>query len=558
MRIHRLYKTAALCTIGSFFFLGLLVWNAVAVDQPDQLDSIYVDEVNMIRGELVSLKVYSLTRVNIADSQIADISEADDQKILLRGNSVGQTALFIWDEHGKRTIMVYVYNQNLDLVKNRIEKLLKDVDIYEIKLEKNEREGKVVAYGEVPPYKRIQYDQVMGAFSEDVLDLVKDAEGETLVQIDMQVTEMSTSISKSLGIEWSTGKQTVSGNTVTTTSGGTFAPTYMEIMPSLEPGVKDYFKIGQFQRSIDSALVTKINALIQEGKARLLSKPKLVVVSGQEASFLVGGEVPVRTTTSSGGGVTQENVSFKSYGISMTVTPTIRKSKISIDLSVEVSDIDAANAVGNDVAFTTRSAQTQLNLDDGETIVLAGLIKSNRNTAVKRVPFVSDIPIIGLLFRSKSTVTPDTDLEMVIALTPHVLGDQENTAVSSSAGTSTEQKLPVSGGNLPDKIPTQYLGIPKEMAQYVSEVQRKISQAIIYPSEAQQYGWEGTVKVGMLILNDGTLVFALVKESSGHEIFDEVALNTAKQLAPFSAFPSDTDLQELNVTIPIVYSLKKN
>jgi len=62
----------------------------------------------------------------------------------------------------------------------------------------------------------------------------------------------------------------------------------------------------------------------------------------------------------------------------------------------------------------------------------------------------------------------------------------------------------------------------------------------------------------VLILNDGTLAFALVKESSGHEIFDEVALSTTKRLAPFAAFPPDTDLQELNVTIPIVYSLRNN
>ena len=96
------------------------------------------------------------------------------------------------------------------------------------------------------------------------------------------------------------------------------------------------------------------------------------------------------------------------------------------------------------------------------------------------------------------------------------------------------------------------------MTGYVRDVQQKISLTIVYPPEAEQYGWEGTVKVGMLILKDGTLAFALVKESSGRDIFDEIALNTARNAAPFLAFPSDTDLQELNVTIPIVYSLNKN
>jgi protein TonB len=96
------------------------------------------------------------------------------------------------------------------------------------------------------------------------------------------------------------------------------------------------------------------------------------------------------------------------------------------------------------------------------------------------------------------------------------------------------------------------------MTGYVRDVQQRISQSIVYPREAKQYGWEGTVKVGVMILDDGTLAFALVKESSGHDIFDEAALNTTRQLAPFQAFPSDTDLQELNITIPIVYSLTNN
>ena len=77
---------------------------------------------------------------------------------------------------------------------------------------------------------------------------------------------------------------------------------------------------------------------------------------------------------------------------------------------------------------------------------------------------------------------------------------------------------------------------------------------VIYPDGLTQQV-QVLLGLGVLILNDGTLAFALVKEASGHTVFDEIALNAAKKLAPFSAFPSDTDLQELNITIPIVYSL---
>jgi TonB family protein len=301
---------------------------------------------------------------------------------------------------------------------------------------------------------------------------------------------------------------------------------------------------------------------VQEGKARVLSKPKLVVKSGKEATFLVGGEIPIRTTTFSGS-TSQENVSFKEFGISMSITPTIKKEHIDIIMNLEVSEVDAstASSVSEDVAFSTRSASTHLYLEDSQTIVLAGLIKHSESVTQKKVPFVSDIPVFGLLFRSKSNPVADLDQELVVALTPYILPQMnpfDDREKSTDANGSVAQQ-----GSEARKISRRqaapyYLGVPKEMTEYVHGVQQRISQAIVYPHEAKRYGWEGTVKLGMLILKDGTLAFALIKESSGHEIFDELALNTAKELAPFLAFPSDTDLQELNVTIPIVYSLSTN
>ncbi len=102
-----------------------------------------------------------------------------------------------------------------------------------------------------------------------------------------------------------------------------------------------------------------------------------------------------------------------------------------------------------------------------------------------------------------------------------------------------------------------YAGIPPEMADYVRNVQQKISESIVYPKEARENGWQGTVKLGVMILHDGTLAYAMVKESSGFDLFDQYAVSTAKNVAPYDSFPSNTNLQELNVTIPIVYSIGK-
>ncbi len=604
-----------------FFVAGLCLVAASRVGA-GEIDTATVKEVYMIKGELVNLKAEGLERISVTHPEVADIIKADEEEILMVGQSVGQTALFVWDSQGKRSLTVHVFSQDLELVKERLASLFKAADISEAALEIDGREGKVVVSGDIPKHKKEQFDQIVEKFGDDVLSFAKDEEIDDLVQIDVQITELSTTLSKSLGVDWSTGTQTVSGNTVTTASSGGFTPTYGEIMPSLDGSIGDYFKIGQFQRSVSSALIAQINALLEQGKARILSRPKLVVKSGQEASFLVGGEIPIRTSTttlSGGTGEVSETVTFKEYGISMTITPEINKEKIDITLNIEISDIDSANAVGDDVAFTTRSAQTKLYLDHGQTIILAGLIKQNRSVRVTKVPFLGDVPILGFLFRNKSTPTDDQDQELVISLTPTVLQKNRGKVPVVARKTITEATLAqdevqkekdpvtqeaeldlppiqqsdvpapalaeaalqeaaadattssVAESVIPDVIDAQALpepvaltasasaaGSPSNIDEYVRAVQQKIAQSIVYPQEAERSGWEGTVKLSLLILSDGTLATAMVRESSGHEIFDEHTLNIVKKLAPYASFPSSVDLQELNVTIPVVYSLKKN
>jgi TonB family protein len=93
------------------------------------------------------------------------------------------------------------------------------------------------------------------------------------------------------------------------------------------------------------------------------------------------------------------------------------------------------------------------------------------------------------------------------------------------------------------------------MVTYIQSLQDSIAQRIVYPEKARRYGWEGTVKLALHLFRDGTLASASIRESSGYELFDEEALNLVKNLAPYSAFPSEAALQELTVTVPIVYNL---
>ncbi len=529
----------------------LLLFNLITISG---VDNVYAEEgssneeISMIRGELRPFPVANLTRISIADPDIVDLADIEDENILLIAKDIGVTAVFIWEEETKKTIMVKVSGQDLVDIKNRITKLLYLAEIDSIDVTVNKKEARVILSGEVHKDKRDLLDDIIIQFEDDIINLTQEERIEDLIQVDMRITELNTSLSKQLGIDWVTG---------TSSEGTPFQLVYQEDFPDLDGSVSDYFKIGQFSRTSSSILSAQINALIEEGKGKILSEPKLVVKGGEEASFLVGGEIPITTTTVSDGASTEE-VEYKQYGVGMTITPEIRnETQIDLLLDVEISDIDASNSTANDVAFVTRTASTSLILENGETNILAGLIRQQESENIRKIPFAHKIPVLGALFRSTRKVTPDLDQELVIAMTPKILAYSKKKQKRMAAANKVKKEKDV----LKKKVKSlrsarpYYPGIPKAMHGYIRQVQDKISNAAGYPQEAEIYGWQGTVKLDLLILNDGTLAFAIVKESSGHQLIDEYAVAAAKDIAPFDKFPSEADLQELNVTIPIVYSL---
>lgn len=594
----------ALCILTFLFILSTISVSAKdeVIEKKDALDSLSLQEVNMVEGELVTLAVYNLTRISVTNPEVADIVDADIDELLVIARKVGQTALFLWDDQGKRTIMINVLKQDLDIVKNRIRRLLESAAIENVKMEVNDKEGKVVVSGDVAEKKQELFNQILDPFRDNVIVLTSQEEIRDLVQIDMQITEVNETLTKNMGVDWST-PVTDSGGNVTDTQVLTFG--YAESLPSgTIDNVGDIFKLGDFART--NSILTRVNALIAEGKGKILSQPKLVVVSGEEASFLVGGEIPIKSTTLVDSGASQENFEFKDYGVSMTVTPEIIGKKIDILLNVEITDIDSANQVGDTVAFLKRTAQTHLFLDNQQTIVLAGLIRSTESETLKRVPFLSKIPIAGALFRNRGTNVPNQDQELIISLTPTVLSSQgdiilakekeaapqekKDTAHRADMGQAVkileekeidmdaegeltdemieamieelESETMLEGERLAQKGSLGQKNFKVEdvdaLHQYIRGIQEDISNAITYPAEAEGMGWEGTVKVGLLILNDGTLALSTIRESSGNEIFDNSAINTVNRLAPFKAFPPTVDQQEIAITVPIVYNFNND
>jgi len=508
---------------------------------PTGVDSLYIDEIYLLQGELENIRVYSLTRLSLENPSVVDIVKADDKEILIIAKAVGKTALFVWDENGKRSITIQVLEQDLNYLKQRIDKLLASANLKGIKADINESEGKILLTGNIQKNEKETLNSVLQQLNnKSYLNLVKEDDRRDLIQIDMLITELNATLIQSLGINWSTS---------TAASTGSFNVDYTETPPSDKGGsIQDLLRIGEFARG--NYFTATLNAYIQEGLGRVISKPKLVVENKEKAKINVGGQYPIKSSTTNEG-VTSETIEFKDYGVILDIQPEIIDNRIEVKMKMEISDIDTSITTDDGVPFTTTTAETKVYLEDQQTIVIAGLIKKSDSNTVTRVPFISKIPIIGEVFKNRSR--PNSDKELVITLKPTILTDYQKADTKKIANeeTVTAQE------DVVNKVPfNESKNIPPAMIDYVKAIQDKIAQSIQYPPEAKEYGWQGTVKIGMLVNNDGTLSYALINESSGFDIFDEDAVDTVKRLAPFEPFPGGVTLEDLNIIIPIAYNTK--
>ena len=165
------------------------------------------------------------------------------------------------------------------------------------------------------------------------------------------------------------------------------------------------------------------DVLKQNNLGRVLAEPNLVTTSGTEASFLAGGEYPIPVPQSGVGGGTTITIDYKKFGVQLAFTPTVLdEGKIAMKVSPEVSDLDFANAITTNgfviPALSTRRMSTHLEVKDGQTFAMAGLLKDEDRNVVSKFPLVGDVPILGNLFRSSNWQKQQT--ELVVLVTPHI------------------------------------------------------------------------------------------------------------------------------------------
>ncbi len=506
-------------------------------------------ELKLFLGENKIISVSNPTRVVIGNPAVIDVAGVTKEEITVVSKAVGKTTLVFWDNFGEQSYDVKVFAKDIDEIKRRIDKMLAKLDLPEVYTQSEEDEGKVFLLGRVKTAQdRERIKTTLTDLIKDTVDLIQVREESSIIDIDVLVFEISKDAENTLGFSWP--------NSITFTEPAGRWTTLANVPDAI-------FRIANWNQGTTSGatqLSMTIDALAAEGKAEILSRPRLTCQSGKEAELLVGGEKPVFTTNVASAGGTGTTVEYKEYGIKLNIKPTVSDDKkIKLGLKVEISEAGNAETIGSASAPTAkaypmskRNVSTELFLDNGQTLAIGGLIKRKDEEDTSRVPFFGDIPILGAAFRKKSTKegggrTSRGNTELFITLTPKIVSD-DKPAKRIESKEQVKDEFVSWRGNTNIKI-------SGPVGEYANIIQERIAENITYPAAAKSAGFQGTVKLNLHLSYTGTLLDVSIKSSSGYDILDQYAIDVARSVASYPPFPSSIQEKELYVEIPVSYRL---
>ncbi len=360
-------------------------------------------------------------RFSVSNPEIAEAVLVTPDQVLVNGKAFGQVNFIAWEQTGGQFLVFDVYvRANLSLLDSQIRALFPKDDI-----RLSQANGSVVISGSVANATTAsQVQSVIEAANFKVVNMltspVTDA---TQIQLQVRVAEVNRNRLRDYGTSFSsgppggTGGYWNSGNGPSVLGDTTTSPAGAIIDTIIQPALNLFV----FNRQINTGAMLRL--MRQEGAFRELAEPNLIAMNGQQASFLAGGEfpVPVLQMGQQGSGIT---IMWKEYGIRLNFKPTIiDEDHIRLELEPEVSTIDFATGVRFNgfvvPALRTRRAKTGVELRDGQSFALAGLLDNNETKTLSRIPIVSDIPVIGALFKSKSFEKKET--ELMFFVTAHMV-----------------------------------------------------------------------------------------------------------------------------------------
>jgi pilus assembly protein CpaC len=367
--------------------------------------------VNVLVGQsrLISLD-QPIERFSVSNPEIAEAVLVASNQVVVNGKAFGQVNFIAWEKGTSRFLVFDVYvRTNLSLIDSQIRALFPKDDI-----RLSQANGSVVISGKVSEAKvAAQTEAVIQAAGFKTVNLLEaPVKNSTQVQLQVRVAEVSRNRMRELGTSY--GYQGSPGAGGYINSGGG---------PSSLSSIENGLMSGALANSLNLFVMggntlAMIRALQQQGALRALAEPNLIAMDGQQASFLAGGEFPV-PIVQGGGDSRTVTIVFKEYGVRLNFKPTIiDEDHIRLELEPEVSTLDFVNGVKFDgfliPGLRTRRAKTGLELRDGQSFALAGLLDNSETQTLSKVPGLGDIPILGNLFRSKQFQKNESELMFIV------------------------------------------------------------------------------------------------------------------------------------------------
>ncbi|HEV3061913.1 MAG TPA: pilus assembly protein N-terminal domain-containing protein [Vicinamibacterales bacterium] len=383
------------------------------------------DSVRLMVGRSTVVSLGSpIARVSLTSPDVADALVTAPTELLINGKTPGTISMFVWDRAGAIRRYEIVVQRDLARLSEQMKQLFPTESI---DVQSNGRN--IVLSGTVTNKDFIERAINLASGyvdkKEEVVTLLQVQEGARSNQVLLHVrfAEVNRTALTELGASLFTGAGGYKDYIARSTTQQYAAPVFDNSDPT-NPKLLFSDFLNLFLFNTKEQLGTVIKALQTRGLFQSLAEPNLVAESGKEASFLAGGEFPVPVAQGTGAniGIT---VQFKEFGIRLTFTPIVNGDRVHLKVRPEVSALDFSNAVtlnGFKIpALTTRRTETELELQNGQTFAVAGLLSNSMNKTLQKMPGIGDIPILGLLFKSQSAQKDRT--ELVVMITPEILAN---------------------------------------------------------------------------------------------------------------------------------------
>jgi pilus assembly protein CpaC len=374
-----------------------------------------------------------IARVAMGSGDIAQATAVSPTEIMVNGKAPGETSLIIWDINGGRQFfnvtvrpMPTLSSDNLDAVRRELRTELPGQTI-KVSYDNNA----VFLRGDVKDLVSSDRAMKIAATAGKVVNLlnVDVPSSEPQILLKVRFASVDRTLTKQLGINlFNLG----AANTIGGVNTGQFSPPTIGSASSGNSGVAGAGASATFSNELNIlafypglGIGATIQALENKGLVQTLAEPNLLATNGKEASFLAGGEFPYPVVQgTSAGGSTAVTIEFKEYGIRLNFIPTITpRETIRLQVAPEVSALDFSHAVtisGFEVpAITSRKVNTEVELKDGQSFIIGGLLDNEENETFDKIPFLGDIPILGKFFQSMTRTKTNT--ELIVIVTPEMV-----------------------------------------------------------------------------------------------------------------------------------------